>query len=404
MKILIADKFSSTAIEELRALGAEIIYEPELKNESLVAALKKYQPLVLVVRSTEVTAEMLRMGEALSMVVRAGAGVNTIDLESASKLGILVSNCPGKNSVAVAELVMGLILSLDRRIPDNVVALRNGQWNKKEFGQAIGIRGRTLGLIGFGNIGREVAKRAVAFQMKIVAWSRSLSDEDAFDSGIQRLRTPLDVARNSDIVSVHVAATDETKNLCNKEFFAAMKNEAFFINTSRGDIVDEQALLAAVQHKKLRVGLDVYQNEPTSSSAEWKLDLVTQGPEGLVYGTHHIGASTKQAEDAIGQEALRIIKAFVQTGEVLNCVNLDTHTPATHVLTVRHLNQVGVLAAVLGEIQKANINVYEMENSIFAGDEAAVAKIRLSKQPLEPLMKCIKASHRAVISVVVTAV
>src|SRR6266481_6227368 len=204
MKILIADKFEKSGQEGLAEIGCEVLYQPDLKDEALVAAIANELPDVLVVRGTKVTEPMLEAG-ALKLVVRAGAGYNTIDVAAASRRGIYVSNCPGKNSIAVAELAFALILALDRRIADNVVALRAGEWNKKEFSRARGLFGRTLGLVGLGKIGQEMIPRARAFGMPVVAWSRSLSAEKAEQLGVERKETPLEVARAADIVSIHVA-------------------------------------------------------------------------------------------------------------------------------------------------------------------------------------------------------
>src|SRR5437879_4612963 len=164
MKILIADKFEQSGLDALQACGCVVIYNPGLQDDALVAAIAGHQPDALVVRSTKVTEAMLDAGR-LSLVVRAGAGYNTIDVRAASARGIYVSNCPGKNSIAVAELAFGLMLSLDRRIHDNVGDLRHGRWNKKEYSKARGIFGRTLGLIGVGRIGQERISRAKAFGM-----------------------------------------------------------------------------------------------------------------------------------------------------------------------------------------------------------------------------------------------
>lgn len=401
MKILIADKFSEKALSELRSCGNDITYSPELSDDALKAALEQTQASILVVRSTKVTAAMLSASEALQLVVRAGAGVNTIDVATASRLGIFVANCPGKNAVAVAELTMGLILALDRRIADNVIEARAGRWNKKEFSKADGLKGRTLGLIGVGSIAKEVAKRARAFGMPIVAWSRSLTTEAAEELELRRVGSPLEVAQTADVVSVHLAATKETKGLCGREFFAAMKPGAIFINTARGEVVDDDALSDAVAKKGIRAGLDVFNGEPAGGTAEWNSPLAQMSG---VYATHHIGASTDQAENAIGAEALRVIKVFCNTGEVLNCVNIDTHSPASHILSVRHLNRVGVLAGVLAAIRGADINVLEMENLIFEGDEAAMAKLRLSKEPAQNVMQAIKGSSDAILSVNVSPI
>src|SRR6267142_6989748 len=171
MKVLIADTFEQSGIDGIAAAGCEVIYEPELSGETLAATLGSTGADVLVVRSTKVTEPMLDAG-SLSLIVRAGAGVNTIDVKAASRRGIYVSNCPGRNAIAVAELTFGLILALDRRIPDNVADLRAGRWNKKEYSKAKGLYGRTLGLLGFGSVGQEVARRAVAFGMPVLVWSR----------------------------------------------------------------------------------------------------------------------------------------------------------------------------------------------------------------------------------------
>src|SRR5918996_5951109 len=184
MRVLIADKFEQSGRDGLQALGCEISYQPDAKDDALVEAIKTTAPDVLVVRGTKVTEPMLDAGP-VKLVVRAGAGYNTIDVAAASKRGIYVSNCPGKNSIAVAELAFALILALDRRVVDNAVALRRGEWNKKEFSKARGLFGRTLGLIGVGKIGQEMIARAHAFGMQVVAWSRSLNADREAAFGVE---------------------------------------------------------------------------------------------------------------------------------------------------------------------------------------------------------------------------
>src|SRR6202158_4401736 len=222
MHVLIADKFEQSGRDGLQAMGCEISFQPDLKDDALVEAIVKEQPDVLVVRGTKVTETMLAAGP-LKLIVRAGAGYNTIDVPAASRRGIYVSNCPGKNSIAVAELAFALILALDRRVADNVIALRAGQWNKREFSKARGLFGRTLGLVGLGKIGQEMIPRAKAFGMPVVAWSRSLTNEKAAELGVQRMATPLDVARGADIVSVHVALKPDTRMLIGPDFLKAMR-------------------------------------------------------------------------------------------------------------------------------------------------------------------------------------
>src|SRR5258708_1996656 len=198
-------------------------------------------------------------------MIRAGAGVNTIDLKSASLRGVFVANCPGKSSIAVAELAMGLILALDRRIPDNVRQLRAGEWNKKEFSKARGLFGQTLGIAGMGSIGQEVARRARAFGLRTIAWSRSLTREKAEALGIERAGSVGELAERSDIVSVHLAAAPETKGLFGREFFSRMRPGAMFVNTARADLVEADALIDAIDRKQIRAALDVFPKEPASS-------------------------------------------------------------------------------------------------------------------------------------------
>ena len=393
MKILIADKFEESGRIGLRTLGCDISFQPDLKDEALVDAIGKVQPDVLIVRGTKVTDSMLAAGP-LKLIVRAGAGYNTIDVAAASRRGIYVSNCPGKNSIAVAELAFALILALDRRIADSVIALRAGEWNKKEFSKARGLFGRTLGLVGVGKIGQEMIPRAKAFGMPVVAWSRSLTPEKAESLGVERKDSPLDVARAADVVSVHVALKPDTKLMIGAEFFGAMRDGAYFINTSRGETVDQQALVDAMHAKGIRAGLDVFAMEPTSAVADFEDPIAN---ETHVYGTHHSGASTDQAQEAIAAETVRIVKSFKETGQVPNVVNLAQRTPATHRLVVRHRDRPGVLAQVLEAIKAEHINVQEMENIVFEGAEAAVARINLDKAPSSATLERLRAGNNDII-------
>ncbi len=388
MKILIADKFPDPAIERLKQLGFEVSYNADLKGDSLAEEVKKTGAEALVVRSTKVTEGTLE-GSRLSLVIRAGSGYDTIDVAAASKRGIYVSNCPGKNSAAVAELAMAHLLALDRRVADNVQQLREKKWNKKEFSKARGLKGRTLGILGVGTIGQLVMERAQAFGMKVVAWSRSLTPERAAGLGIERKNSPEEVAAAADAVSVHVAMTPDTKGLCGEKFFAAMKKGAYFINTSRGGVVDEAALKKAIREKGIRAGLDVFAREPAATSGTFEDDIVEAG--GVVYGTHHIGASTEQAQEAIAEEAVRILREYRDNGHVPNVVNLCARSPATHLLVVRHRDRVGVLAHVLAGLRSAGINVQEMENVIFDGAAAAIARIHLDKAPPDGTLDKIQA-------------
>jgi D-3-phosphoglycerate dehydrogenase / 2-oxoglutarate reductase len=393
MKVLVADKFEQSGRDGLQALGCEVSYQPDLKDDALANAIAEVTPDVLVVRGTKVTEPMLAAGP-IKLVVRAGAGYNTIDVAAASKRGIYVSNCPGKNSIAVAELAFALILALDRRIVDNVVALRRGEWNKKEFSKARGLFGRTLGLIGVGKIGQEMISRAHAFGMPVIAWSRSLTPLRAAELGVTHKESPEAVAAEADVVSIHLALNKETRNFIDADFFNAMRQGAYFINTARGEVVDQQALVNGLKTRGIRAGLDVYAAEPTSAVGEFGDDVVKE--EGL-YGTHHIGASTDQAQEAIAAETVRIVQQFKETGQVPNVVNLARQTPATHRLVVRHVDRPGVLAGVLDAIKSEQINVQEMENIVFDGAAAAVARINLDNAPSDAILDHIRSSSSDII-------
>jgi D-3-phosphoglycerate dehydrogenase / 2-oxoglutarate reductase len=397
MRVLIADEFEQSGQDELARLGCEVRFAPKLKDEALVSDVEQYRPDVLVVRGTKVPEAVLAAG-ALKLVVRAGAGYNTIDVAAASRRGIYVSNCPGKNSIAVAELAWALILSCDRRVPDQTIDLRAGKWNKKEYSKAAGLYGRTLGIVGLGQIGQEIAERGKAFGMNVVAWSRSLTEEKTDALGVNYASNLINLAKMSDVVSINVASTPDTKHLINEQFLNAMKPGAALINTSRGSVIDQAALTNAIRTKGIRCGLDVFANEPAGGDGEFTDAIVK---EKGVYGTHHVGASTDQAQQAIAREVVRIVSMYLRTGEVLNCVNRAAATPATCLLTVRHLNRPGVLAHVFYTLGQAGINVEEMENVIYEGAKAACARIQLDSMPLAEHVHTIS-QNECVLSVSVT--
>jgi D-3-phosphoglycerate dehydrogenase / 2-oxoglutarate reductase len=387
MRILLADDFEQTGRDALASLGCEIRFDPKLKGESLAAAVAQFQPDVLVVRSTQVDEAALAAG-AIKLVVRAGAGFNTIDVAAASRRGIYVSNCPGKNSIAVAELTFALMLALDRRIPANAADLKAGRWNKAEYSKARGLFGRTLGLVGLGRIGQEVLGRARAFGMPVVAWSPSLTPERAASLGVRPKGSPAEVAAACDVLSIHVALNSGTRDLVHRGVLDALRPGSYFINTARAEVVDQAALYEAVRDRGIRAGLDVFAGEPaggvgTVADRIFELDGVI--------GTHHIGASTEQAQEAIAEEAVRVIGEYVRTGRVPNVVNLAKKSPATHLLVVHHYDRVGVLSAVFSQLKQAGINVQETENIVFEGAAAAVARIHLDAAPPQTALDAMRA-------------
>jgi D-3-phosphoglycerate dehydrogenase len=319
MKILFADKFPAARLEHLRGAGHECVLEPDLTADRLPSKVGGFE--ALVVRSTRVEAGTLAAGEGLKLVIRAGAGTNTIDKAAASERGVRVCNVPGRNAVAVAELTLGLLIAIDRRIPDNVADLRDGRWNKKRWSEAQGLFGRSMGIVGFGAIGMAVADRAWAFGLKlhgVYKAGRPIEVQNRLASlGVECVDDLETLAERCDILSFHVPGTEETRGMLGRALLERVRPGAIVLNLSRGDVVDEEALIEAMDGKGVRAGLDVYANEPGSGEAEIDSPLACH-PN--VYGTHHIGASTAQAQDAVADGVVEILDAY-QAGEVLNCVN-----------------------------------------------------------------------------------
>ena len=318
MKILVADKFEEQGLAALREAGCEVILDPSLQDEVLLQKMKETSCDVLVVRSTRVNAAALGASPNLALVIRAGSGYDTIDVSAATQRNIRVCNCPGMNSVAVAELTIGLMIALDRRIVDETLDLRQGVWNKKEYSKARGLKGCTLGIVGLGRIGYEIARRAVAFDMQVIY--NDIIDRPDLEQelGIRKVSFD-DLLATADFISLHVPGGSDTKHLIGADGFKKMKPTAFVLNCSRGGIVDEQALAEAVQAGTIRgAALDVYEVEPAATDREFA-DPVIRTPR--VYGTHHVGASTEQAQSAVAEETVRIVRTYLESGEFVNCVN-----------------------------------------------------------------------------------
>lgn len=378
VKILLADKLHAKSVEALASLpGAVVENSPSLGPDDLPGKIAGFD--VLVVRSTKVTPATIAAADKLGLIIRAGSGYNTIDVDGASAKGIYVANCPGKNAVAVAELAVGLILGLERGIPENVADMRAGQWNKGKYSKASGLKGKTVGLVGLGNIANETIARLRPFGVRFVAWSRSLTSEAAEKLGVEKVEL-LDLAVQSDIVSLHVALAKETRGMIGEDFLSKMKPASILINTCRAEVVDSAALLKAMNEKCIRYGTDVLDNEPSGKDGAFVSEI---GQHPGCHATHHIGASTDQAELETGMEAVRIVDAFASGQAIPNCVNMRNTPEKGHAVAIRHQDKVGVLAGVLGVLREHGHNVQEMENLIFSGAKAAVARLTLD-QPVTP--------------------
>jgi D-3-phosphoglycerate dehydrogenase / 2-oxoglutarate reductase len=390
VRILFADKLSDQTLHDLEARGHVCAMEPGLGADDLSGRIAGFD--VLVVRSTKVRREVFEAADRLVLVIRAGAGTNTIDTDAAAERAVFVCNVPGRNAAAVAELTMGLLLAIDRRIADNVADLREGRWDKKTYGKAEGLLGSTMGILGLGSIGFLVAERAAAFGIRVQSVAKEGRSAEAVaraeELGITMCDSVEELVASSDIVSLHVPASPDTRHLVDQAFLERMRKGAILLNTSRGDVVDEDALLKALDEGRVRAGLDVYESEPGSGQAEWDSPLAKH--PGVV-ATHHIGASTSQAQRAIAQGVTEIVDAFV-TGEARHCVNLDPDRLGSIALTVRHLDRVGVLAQVLDQLSKAHLNVQHMVNRVFRGGDAAVAFIDVEGEASPELLDALRAT------------
>ena len=312
MKVLIADKFPDNHIQTLKDNGIEVVYEAKAGENDIPNLVKDAE--FIVVRSTNVNAAAINAGANLKIVIRAGSGYNNIDVKAATEKGVSVSNTPGKNSIAVAELAMGLLVSLDRKIPDNVKDFNAGVWNKAKYSKAEGLFGKTLGIIGVGNIGKEIAKRAQAFGMKVIGYDVVKSE----GIGIEYIEDLEKLISMSDAITLHVPANPQTKGMFNDKLFGLMKKGAMLINTSRADVIDEDALIKAVKEKGIIAAVDVFKGEPEGKDGAVISKL--QNVDGI-YVTHHIGASTEQAQDAVAEETIKIILEYKKSGQILHCVN-----------------------------------------------------------------------------------
>jgi D-3-phosphoglycerate dehydrogenase len=382
MRLLVADKMDLGALDELKVLGIEIVSRPELTKETLPSALDGVG--ILVVRGTEITGEAIFAGKHLNLIVRAGAGVNNVDVAAASARGIYVANCPGKNAIAVAELTMGMILALDRRIVDATADLRAGRWERSRYQAARGLFGRRIGIAGLGAIGHEVLLRARSFGLEAHAFSRSLTPNRASKMDVGYCRSLEELAARSDILTIHLPLKKETRGAVSRGVLEALPDGAILVNTARAEVLDYDALSDVVTRKGLRVGLDVFEGEPTEGAAAFDPSLLSRG---IVYGTPHIGASTEQAQRAIARDTARIVRAFMTEETVPNVVNICATSPARYAIVVRMLDKVGVLANTLAVLKRHGINVEEVSNTVFEGALATCTKLRITGRPSDACLK-----------------
>lgn len=351
MHIVIADQLPASAVELLSSVpGWTVDAQSGRKPDVLAPALE--QADALIVRSaTKVDANLLSRAPRLRVIARAGTGIDNVDLEAASARGILVMNAPGGNSVSVAEHALALMLSLARSVPAADATMKQGVWDKKKLTGAE-LRGKTLGLVGLGRIGQEVAARARAFGMEIVAHDPFISEDVAGALGIGLLSLDA-LCETADYVSLHIPATTETRHLFGKERFARCKRGIRLVNTARGELIDEAALADAIVSGQVAgAALDVFEKEPP---ADWRLAQLRQ-----VVATPHIAASTAEAQELVGLETATAVRDYLTLGVIKNAVNFPA-VGAEEMLRLQPFltlaQQMGALGVQLAEGRTKGISV-----------------------------------------------
>ncbi len=399
-RVLVVDEFGAQGLDGMRAFGCDAIHNTALRESTLQHAIKDLDPDVLIVRSMGVNEAALAAGERLGLVICTGSTTDEIDVAAASRRGIFVSHCPSRSAAAVAELAWGLIVACDRRLPDCFSHLGSGKWECPEGAIAMGLAGRTLGIVGLGHVGQEIAKRGLAFGMHVVAWSRHITEERCDALGVDYCANLVNLAKLSDVISVSVSANEESDGLLGEKFFNAVKPGSVIVNTSPSTVVNEAALLAAVKTKAVRAGLDLHD---VACDQRTRPSLTALLAQRGVYATSQPGSLTVQAREATDQEVVRVVRQWIELGTAAYCVNRTTTTSAVTLLHVRHLNKPGVLACVFEILGRAGINVEEMENVICAGGDAGLARIHVNATPTEGQVAEIRASA-SVLGVTVQAI
>ncbi|MSR28506.1 MAG: hydroxyacid dehydrogenase [Phycisphaerales bacterium] len=399
-RILVVDEFGTAGLDALRAIGCDAIHNRALSASSLALAIRDLEPDILVVKSMRVSDEALASTDRLGLVVCCGQTTDSIDVAAASRRGVFVSHCPGRSAAAVAELAWGLIIACDRRLPESVALLRTGAWDPPQGTPPEGLAGRTLGIVGLGNVGQEIATRGIAFGMHVVAWSRHISEERCDALGIDYCANLVNLAKLSDVVSVSVSANEESEGLLGEKFFNAVRPGASIISTSPPSVINESALLNAVRTKGVKAGLDLHQVEPEARS---RPTLVALLRESTVFATSQPGAHSRQAREAIDQDVVRTVRQWTEKGSAVGCINRTRATSAVTLLHVRHLNRPGVLAGVFEVLGSSGVNIEEMENVICAGGVAGIARIHVNATPTEGQITAIRAREH-VLGVTVQAI
>jgi D-3-phosphoglycerate dehydrogenase len=345
MLIVVADDLPKTALELLKAEGWDVDSKTGRSPEELSKDLANAD--AIVVRSaTKVTAEIIAAGTKLKAIARAGTGVDNVNVEAATARGIVVMNAPGANSISVAELAMAQLLSLARKLPAADASMKQGKWDKKSFlGEEV--RGKVLGLAGLGRIGQEVARRAQSFEMTVIAHDPFIAAPVAASLGIELVSLD-DLCARADYLSLHMPATAQTRHTFNAERLAKCKKGLKLINTARGELIDEAALVAAITSGHIGgAALDVFTAEPTTDHALQQLPQVVASP--------HIAASTREGQELVGVETASALRDFLKTGVIRNAVNFPSVAPEEFQRIQPYIDLAKQLGSLVGQMGEARI-------------------------------------------------
>jgi D-3-phosphoglycerate dehydrogenase len=365
-RILVTETIAEAGLAALRAT-AQVDVRTDLDKAQLLETLPDYD--ALIVRSaTKVTAEVIRAGAKLRVIGRAGTGVDNIDVEAATQHGIIVVNAPAANSVAAAELTIGFIMALARRLPQANASLQSGKWERTKF-MGFEVRGKTLGLVGLGRIGTEVARRARGLEMSVLAYDPVVSTDRATQLGVT-LATLDDVLAQSDFVSVHVPLIDSTRHIINGARLAQMKPTAYLLNAARGGIVDEAALADALERRVIAgAALDVFEQEPPTNNP-------LLGHANLIV-TPHLGASTVEAQALAGVDVAEGVLVALAGGTPRSAVNAPFAPPEEWSVLAPYIKLGRQLGALCTGLIQEPVRTYELE---YRGELAGVetAPVRLA--------------------------
>jgi D-3-phosphoglycerate dehydrogenase len=348
MKIVVCDPISPKGIALLQQRPEfQVIVLPKRLSEAELLPIVA-DAVALVVRSeTKVTRKIIEAAPKLRVVGRAGVGVDNVDIEAATQHGSVVMNTPGGNTVTTAELSFAMLLSLARKVPQAHATMVAGKWDRKLF-QGAELAGKTLGILGMGRIGTEVAKRAIAFGMRVVAYDPYLTEDRAKAIGAEFAASVDEIYLSADFITVHMPVTPETKNMLNATAFAKMKPGVRIVNCARGEIISEQDLIAALESGKVAgAALDVFSVEPLPADHQFR-----KQPNLIL--TPHLGASTEEAQEKCGIEVAEVIAGYLLTGEVRNAVNLPYLDAKTYEQVKPYLPLGEALGKLLAQLAPAS--------------------------------------------------